>query len=223
MTNLNLLEAAAQQYAKDFGRDPVVIGTLAPYDKDQDNRRISRWFDPLLYWSLQKCRCWPHVLILLHNWGNEASSCGTVMCNVAYTKNCWLNLKRDNPSFRNMFDSATWSRRLIASGMCLVANATWGLWKSDKTTGMFENKQVYLSAARQLWLPLAIRIRPTRLYLCGRWANPKEKRNKFVTEDGALSDSLGIAERALPNTEVILHCHPYWTPSWKTQRRLKRY
>jgi hypothetical protein len=222
--NLNLLEAKARQCAEQFGKDPVVTAILAPYDKDHDKHpRISRWFDPLLYWSLRNCTAWPRVLILLHNWGNEASSCGTVNRNAAYTKTCWLNLKRDNPSFRNMFDSAAWSRRLIESGVCLVANAAWGLWKSNKTTGMFENKQVYLSMARHLWLPLAIRIQPTRLYLCGRWSNPKGKRNRFVTEYGALSDFLGIMERALPKTKVILHWHPYWASSWKSHRRLKRY
>jgi hypothetical protein len=125
MNNLDLLKAATQ-LAEEFGSDPVVATTPAPYDENQDNPTISRWFDPLLYWSLRNCQRWPLVLILLHNWGNEASSLGTVMSNVAYTEKCWQNVKGDNPSFRNMFDVTSWSRQLIASGECLVANTAWG-------------------------------------------------------------------------------------------------
>jgi hypothetical protein len=165
MNRLDLLKAATQ-LAEQFGSDPVVATTLAPYDEDQDNPTISRW---------------PRVLILLHNWGNEASSLGTVMSNVAYTEECWQNLKRDNPSFRNMFDVTSWSRRSIASGCCLVANAAWGLWKSDKTSGMFENQQVYYSALKHLWLPLAVRIQPARLSvrsLGARWRVRDRRRHR---------------------------------------------
>jgi hypothetical protein len=167
MGYLDLLNTATQ-LAEQFGSDPVVATTLAPYDEDQAPT-ISRWFDPLLYWSVRKCQRWPRVLILLHNWGNEASSLGTVMSNVAYTEKCWQNVKRDNPSFRNMFGAA-WSHQLVASGECLLANAAWGLWKSDKTSSMFKNRQVYYSALKHLWIPLAVRIQPARLYLCGVWA-----------------------------------------------------
>jgi hypothetical protein len=218
---INLLKAATQQYAEQFGSDPVVATTLAPYDEDQDNRTISRWFDPLLYWSLrncQRCQRWPRVLILLHNWGNEASSLGTVMSNVAYTEECWQNVKRDNPSFRNMFDVTSWSRRLIASGCCLVANAAWGLWKSDKTSGMFKNRQVYYSALKHLWLPLAVRIQPARLYLCGRWARD----GKFVTDDGTRATSVQVArtDPRLRHTKVILHYHPYMKVPWENGQEL---
>jgi hypothetical protein len=210
MNNLDLLKAATQ-LAEQFGSDPVVGTALAPYDEDQDNLTISGWFDPLLYWSLRNCQRWPRVLILLHNWGNEASSLGTVMSNVAYAENCWQNIKRDNPSFRNMFD-VTWSRQLIANGECLVASAAWGLWKSDKRSGMFENQQVYYSALKHLWLPLAVRIQPARLYLCGVWARD----GKFVTDDGNRATSVQIArtEPRLRDTKVILHYHPYMKGPW---------
>lgn len=217
MNRLDLFKAATQ-LAEQFGSDPVVATTLAAYDEDQDNPTISRWFDPLLYWSLLKYQPWPRVLILLHNWGNVASSLGTVMSNVAYTEECWQNVKRDNPSFRNMFDVTSWSRRLIASGCCLVANAAWGLWKSDKTSGIFENQQVYYSALKYLWLPLAVSIKPARLYLCGVWARDGE----FVTDDGATQTSVRIArtDSRLRDTKVILHYHPYMKGRWNNGQEL---
>jgi hypothetical protein len=215
MDYLDLLNTATQ-LAEQFGSDPVVATTLAPYDEDQAPT-ISRWFDPLLYWSVRKCQRWPRVLILLHNWGNEASSLGTVMSNVAYTEKCWRNVKRDNPSFRNMFGAA-WSHQLVASGECLLANAAWGLWKSDKTSGMFKNRQVYYSALKHLWIPLAVRIQPARLYLCGVWARD----GKFVTDNGTTATSIQIArtDPRLRDTRAILHYHPYMKGPWDSGKKL---
>jgi hypothetical protein len=55
-----------------------------------------------------------------------------------------------------------------------------------------------------LWLPLARKLEPKMLYLCGGWAD----------------ELVAVAEDELPKTEIVYHCHPASRGGlWENQTR----
>jgi hypothetical protein len=60
---------------------------------------------------------WPTSLLLLYNWGNEASSGGSVRADVKYMKQR-LGKEWDNRTFRHLFETG-WSSELLDG--CLAA------------------------------------------------------------------------------------------------------
>jgi hypothetical protein len=115
---LEPVKKAAHATAEAFGNDPAVSSSLTRYGEDDREPPVSRWFDPLCYWSLEYgLKKWPTSFLLLHNWGNEASSYGSVRADVGYIKIERVRKEWNNPTFEHLFEIG-WSSDLMDE--CLI-------------------------------------------------------------------------------------------------------
>jgi hypothetical protein len=184
--------AMADQLAE-YVREEFVREAMRPFEDE--------WTDPLFDWSLDKCNDGSDLetLILLNNWYNTDPPIGTLRQNKEYIQRLYDRLdarRNDDPTFWNLFEPSSWSRRAIDEGACLVGNTAPGIWLNDSPTGSMSRK-IYTEALTVLWLPLIRSEQPGKIYLCGGWANN-------------LSESW---RRSFPDHKIA--CHPCaWTKRW---------
>ena len=96
----------------------------------------------------------------------------------------------NDPTFRNFFWTA-WSRAEFENHRTLTGNPVPGVLLGREKEKLLNGK-TYRLGAECLWIPVANYLKPKRLYLCGVWG-------RYVID---------FVRQALPETKVVLHCHP---------------
>jgi hypothetical protein len=170
-----------------FGNHRDVKEVLRPY-KDEV------WGDALFEWSKDRLpdgKAW--ILMMLNNWYNEKYGVKTMKENknevAERYQTCTL---REDTSFYFLFHRP-WSRRLIETNQCRVANWLPGYVKGVGDASIELPDYLYKRAYKDLWKDyLTAETQIKQIQLCGRWGN----------------HVVDLIMRDFPAREVILRYHP---------------
>jgi hypothetical protein len=191
----NLFAAGIAEFVQKGGdtfvaNSGAIIKVLRPFETE--NRAWGKWGDPLFNWSLNRHnRPEVEILRLLHNWYDETPPIGTLAENETHVEKCYaIRNYANDPTFRNFFWTA-WSRDEFENHRTLTGNAVPGVLIGKEKEKLL-NGNSYRLGAECIWIPVANYLKPNELYLCGGWG-------RYVID---------FVRQALPETKVVLHCHP---------------
>jgi hypothetical protein len=122
----------------------------------------------------------PTILIVLTDWWKSEGpgQNGTVDKNVSYFERCYRGEERGDLTYRQMFENQPhpgygipkgWVRVVVGQGKAIITNAVLGMRRSDSAVGPLTEAE-HCTGMTKWWLPLALELKPVKVFLCGEWA-----------------------------------------------------
>jgi hypothetical protein len=135
----------------------------------------------------------------------------TVDENVGYFERCYRGEDRGDLTYRQLFENQPhpsygiptgWVHEVVGEAKAIITNAVLGMRCSGAVGELTEAE--HYNGMTKWWLPLALELKPVKVFLCGAWAiTPLQLPN------GSHSTPKAFAERQLgSNTELKHLPHP---------------
>lgn len=197
----------AETLAADFATS-AVGSSREPFDDGS-------MMDPPFKATLMKhCTNPVNFMIVLTDWWKSIApgQNGTVDSNVEYFERCYRREYRGDLAYRLLFDNQPhpsygiprgWVRVVVGQGKAIITNAVLGMRRSDSAVGELSGDEHHARMIKW-WLPLALKLKPVKVFLCGEWAI-----TPLQLQDGSHSTPKAFAEgQPGSNTEVKHVPHP---------------